>query len=103
MFEQEVFYLLIAGFVCASGAYAVQLYLMGAWKEPAVRGPFLWQFAWQTGAFVLLLALLFPYRFHVDAAASVYNSFTVCLCGLLWAASLLCAARGFRTMLEQNP
>lgn len=103
MFEQEVFYLLIAGFVCASGAYAVQLYLIGVWKKPAVRRPFLWQFIWQAGAFTLLLILLFPYRFHVDVTASVSNSFTVCLCGLLWAASLLCAARGFRAMMGQNP
>lgn len=102
MFEQEVFYLLVAGFVCASGAYAAQLYLMGAWREPAARRPFLWQFIWQAGAFVLLLTLLFPYRFRVDVTASVSNSFTVCLCGLLWAVSLLCAARGFRAMLGQR-
>ena len=105
-FEAETVWLLIAGFILVSAAYAAQLYLLGAGKVVKARRAFLWQFGWQIAAFCLLLRLLFR-----GMGSSVENSFAVCLlhhsisvpfclCRLFWAFSLCCLVRGIRAMMR---
>ena len=94
-FEAETVWLLIAGFILVSAAYAAQLYFLRSGKVVKARRAFLWQFGWQIAAFCLLLRLLFR-----DMGSSVENSFAVCLCGLFWAFSLCCLVRGIRAMMR---
>ncbi len=100
-FEQEVFYLLIAGFLVVELALGAQFLLLGAAREPSAWTAFLGQLACQAIAFVLLLRLLFPYRFGAEPAASVNNTSAICFCGLFWAVSLVFSLRGFRALLRQ--